>query len=100
MPKSPESFSQDESQEEKPKEIKDAENPDELFEILDRKGEITGSSGKEYSTEELKKKIKNVNNKLMSYAFTSEDDPLDRMALIKNDLRQITGGRGFKRQGF
>jgi hypothetical protein len=87
--------SEENHEEEKPKEIRDAQNFDELFYVLDEKGKIIGGH-KEYSAEELKKRINDTILDFHSHAIDEETDPLEQMQLIKKELGAITRTDGLR----
>ena len=76
-------------EEKKPKEIKDAINFEELYEILQQKREIEGEEGHKYSFKDLMDMIENLRDKILDLTIVSGIEVLGQMRGLRPELDNI-----------
>ena len=83
--------------EDQPKEIKDAQSFNELFEILEHKGGISGNNGQKYVAGVLRAMVQKIRDDLQTkYTRLRDEDPLERLHLVKGDLQKLPDTDGFR----
>jgi|SRR3989344_6411701 len=85
------------SEDEPVKRIEDAENFDELYDILDRMGDIMGNGGVVYKSEYLKQEITKIRGINVLYpAMDGIVDPLEQLRKLAKQLQLLTRSEGLR----